>query len=95
MKRSLLLGPALVAGLLLCAGASAAGPTVTARAYVVQNAATGEVLASRSVRLRVPIASITKLMTVLVALDHARPGDRIVVSRAAANVAGDNVLRCA
>jgi D-alanyl-D-alanine carboxypeptidase (penicillin-binding protein 5/6) len=46
------------------------------------------VLAASRVRLRIPIASITKLMTVLVALDHARPGDPVVVSRAAANVAG-------
>lgn len=88
MKRSLLLGPALVAGLVLCAGASAAGPTVTARAYIIENAATGEVLAARSGRARLPIASITKLMTVLVALDHAQPGAPIVVSRAAANVTG-------
>ena len=88
MKPCLPLAPALVAGLFLCTGASAAGPTLSARAYVVQNAATGEVLAAKRGRLRVPIASITKLMTVLVALDHARPDDPIVVSKAAANVAG-------
>lgn len=88
MKPCLPLAPALVAGLFLCTGASAAGPTLSARAYVVQNAATGEVLAAKRGRLRVPIASITKLMTVLVALDHARPDDPIVVSKAAASVAG-------
>ena len=88
MKRCLPLAPALVAGLVLCAAAGAAGPTVSARAYVIQNAATGEVLAARHSRQRLPIASITKLMTVLVALDHARPDQPIVVSRAAANVAG-------
>ena len=88
MKPCLPLAPALVAGLFLCTGASAAGPTLSARAYVVQNAATGEVLAVKRGRLRVPIASITKLMTVLVALDHARPDDPIVVSKAAASVAG-------
>ena len=86
--RCLPLGPVLVVGLVLCAGASAVGPTVSARAYVVQNAATGEVLAAERVRLQVPIASITKLMTVLVALDHAAPDDPIVVSKAAANVVG-------
>ena len=88
MKRCLPLAPALVAGLFLCTGASAAGPTLAARAYVIQNAATGEVLAAKRGRLRVPIASITKLMTVLVALDHAQPDDPILVSKAAANVDG-------
>lgn len=88
MKRCLPLAPALVAGLFLCAPSSAAGPTVSARAFVVQNAATGEVLAASHSRQRLPIASITKLMTAIVALDHAKPGDPIVVSRAAANVVG-------
>jgi D-alanyl-D-alanine carboxypeptidase (penicillin-binding protein 5/6) len=56
---------------------------VTARAYVVENGATGEVLAARQSRVRLPIASITKLMTVLVALELARPELHVTVSPAA------------
>lgn len=93
MKRSLLL--ALVAGLVLlvpAAGAQAAAPVappaVAARAWVIENPATGEVLAAKHLRQRVSIASITKLMTVIVALDHARAGDLISVSNGAAAVGG-------
>ena len=60
------------AALLLAAPARAGVPNVTARAYYVVDAQTGDVLAQKNANLRVPIASITKLMTVLVALD--RPG---------------------
>jgi serine-type D-Ala-D-Ala carboxypeptidase (penicillin-binding protein 5/6) len=52
---------------------------VSARAWLVQNAATGEVLAAHNARARVPIASITKLMTVLVALRTAKPESSVVV----------------
>jgi D-alanyl-D-alanine carboxypeptidase (penicillin-binding protein 5/6) len=59
---------------------------VAARAYVVENGATGEVLAAVRPRARVPIASITKLMTVLVALEEARPELHITVDSAATSV---------
>jgi D-alanyl-D-alanine carboxypeptidase len=45
----------------------------------VQNGATAEVLLAESARARVPIASITKLMTVLVALEHAKLDDLVTV----------------
>ena len=46
-------------------GLAAAPPRRPARSLVVENGATGEVLLARDARERVPIASITKLMTVL------------------------------
>ena len=59
----------------------APGPTpVVAKAYFVENGATGEVLAREHPNTRVPIASITKLMTVLVALDAADVDDVVVVA---------------
>ena len=77
----------LVAALAAAAVAAAFGPPpVTARAYLVENAATGEVLAAREARAAVPIASITKLMTVLVALEHRRLRDVVVVDPRAAAV---------
>jgi serine-type D-Ala-D-Ala carboxypeptidase (penicillin-binding protein 5/6) len=45
-------------------------PHPDAREWLVENAATGEVLTSHDADVERPIASITKLMTVLVALDH-------------------------
>jgi serine-type D-Ala-D-Ala carboxypeptidase (penicillin-binding protein 5/6) len=77
---------ALLAALALAAPASAAAPEVDARAWVVQNGTTGEVLLAHDAGARVPIASITKLMTVLVALEHARLDDLVLVDRRAAAV---------
>ena len=50
------------------------------------NPATGEVVAQKRAWARVPIASLTKLMTVIVALDHAKWNDVVRVQRAAAEV---------
>ena len=66
--------------------ALAAPPPVRASAWVVEDAATGEVLASSDSHAPLPIASITKLMTVLVTLDHERLDDVVAVDRRAAAV---------
>ncbi len=50
----------------------AAPPSVQARAFVVENGATGEVLGAMAARQQLPMASITKLMTVLLTLEHAK-----------------------
>ena len=82
---------AAAAALALAAPAVAAAPRVTARAWLVQNATTGEVLLARDDRRRLPIASITKLMTVLVTLERARPGDVVTVSPVAAAVGESSI----
>ena len=74
----------VAASLALAAPALASSPQVGGRAYLVKNATTGDVVLAKNARLRVPIASITKLMTVLVALEHARLDDVVTVSGAAA-----------
>jgi serine-type D-Ala-D-Ala carboxypeptidase (penicillin-binding protein 5/6) len=66
-------------------------PQVTAHAYVVQNGTTGEVLLASHDRERLPIASITKLMTVLVTLQHARLGEVVTVSGSAAKVGESSI----
>ncbi len=81
--------PALLAVLAAPAGATPPGtaaPTPEARAWYVVNGATGEVLAAHDARLRLPIASVTKLMTVIVALQRLAPGDTVTVGRRAARV---------
>jgi D-alanyl-D-alanine carboxypeptidase (penicillin-binding protein 5/6) len=66
-------------------------PPADATSVLVANAATGEVLLARNADSRVAIASITKLMTALVALDHARPGDMVTVGPLASTVGESSV----
>jgi serine-type D-Ala-D-Ala carboxypeptidase (penicillin-binding protein 5/6) len=77
---------AVVLALAFTGAARAAVPNPEARAFYVVNAANGDVLASRRAHAKVPIASITKLMTVLVALDHLKIDDVVTVSGEAAQV---------
>jgi serine-type D-Ala-D-Ala carboxypeptidase (penicillin-binding protein 5/6) len=80
-----------VAALVFAAPAYAGAPPVSARAFLVVNPATGEVLAQKRAWARVPIASITKLMTVIVALEHARWSDVVRVRADAARVGESTV----
>jgi serine-type D-Ala-D-Ala carboxypeptidase (penicillin-binding protein 5/6) len=77
--------------LALAAPAAAATPQVDARAYLVMNGANGEVLLARHADDRLPIASITKLMTALVTLERARPTEEVVVDRDAVGVTGSTI----
>jgi D-alanyl-D-alanine carboxypeptidase (penicillin-binding protein 5/6) len=70
----------------LAVPARAAVPPVHAGAYLVENETTGEVLASSNAQAQRPIASITKLMTVLLALQHHRLTDVVTVDPRAAAV---------
>src|SRR5918999_1362790 len=81
----------LLAFLAVSAPAAAATPAVDARAYLVMNASTGEVLLARSAHERVPIASITKLMTAIGALDRAAPKQVVTVDPDATGVAGSTI----
>ena len=64
----------------LAGTAAAAGPPQPdARAWLVENPATGEVLTQHNATAQLPIASITKLMTVLVVLDHHKLSDIVDV----------------
>jgi serine-type D-Ala-D-Ala carboxypeptidase (penicillin-binding protein 5/6) len=70
----------------LPAQAAATSPAVRAAAYLVVDARTGDVLASSHAHDRVPIASITKLMTVLLTLEHHKLTDVVTVDPRAAAV---------
>jgi D-alanyl-D-alanine carboxypeptidase (penicillin-binding protein 5/6) len=74
------------AALAFAAPVLAAPPQVTGHAYVVENGTTGELLAAQDARERVPIASITKLMTVLLTVERTKPSDIVTVSSRAASV---------
>ena len=67
--------------------AQAAVPPVNARAYLVEDATSGAVLGQRNATARVPIASLTKMMTTLIALQNGvRVNDVVTVQREAAQV---------
>ena len=82
-----------MAGLVaLVAGSGADGappgkaPKIKAPAAIVIDAETGRVLWAKREHMRRPIASTTKIMTALVAMEHLRPNDIVVVTRKAARV---------
>jgi len=81
----------VLAALALAGTARAAVPQPDARAFYVVNGATGEVIASKNADERVPIASITKLMTVLVALQHLQLDETVTVTAAAARVGEERI----
>jgi serine-type D-Ala-D-Ala carboxypeptidase (penicillin-binding protein 5/6) len=75
----------------LTPSALAAGPSVQARSYLVIDGRDGHVIAAHEPRRKLPIASITKLMTVLVALERARPKDLVTVAPEAAAIGESSV----
>jgi serine-type D-Ala-D-Ala carboxypeptidase (penicillin-binding protein 5/6) len=77
-----------LAALALAAPAVAAPSGIDARAFIVVDGATGEVIAGKAAGRSVPIASITKLMTVLVALERSRLDDVATVQPDATTTGG-------
>ena len=88
MRIRIVLLLAALALLLAAAGAAAAAepPPVDARAVLVADGRTGDVLYARNEDERMPMASITKLMTALVVLDHARPRELVTVVPRASSI---------
>ena len=94
MKRWGLLAVAAVAAaaaLGLSGTARATAPAVQARAYVVQSSVDGKTLAAREARTPRAMASITKLMTVLVALRRLSLDDEVAVPAVAARVGESSI----
>lgn len=92
MRRALLAVAAAAALLVPIAASGAAPAGIESQAYLVRGSVDGRVLAARAPDERRPIASITKLMTVLVALEHTRLGDVVVVTPAAAGVGESTIF---
>jgi len=79
------------AALAFAAPATAAPPSVHGSAYIVEDARTGEVLASSNAHEHVAIASLTKMMTVLLALERHRLSDVVTVDPRAA-IVGESTI---
>jgi serine-type D-Ala-D-Ala carboxypeptidase (penicillin-binding protein 5/6) len=61
------------------------------RAGLVFDVDTGEVLWRRSPLLTLPMASLTKIMTALLAVEHSRPNDPVRITPAALHYSGSGV----
>lgn len=79
-----------VAAALLLGSSALAAPRVGGRAYLVVSAS-GDTLLQHRADARVPIASITKLMTVLVTREHAKLDDVVTVERQAAETGESSI----
>lgn len=64
-------------------------PPIRARAGIVVDATSGAVLAAVNPRRRLPMASTTKIMTALVAIERGKLSDRITVPKAAFDYEAD------
>src|SRR5690554_4425647 len=59
-------------------------PAVSARAAVAMDTETGRVLYAKNAAARMPMASITKIMTAIIALENGNMDDMVIVSKRAA-----------
>jgi D-alanyl-D-alanine carboxypeptidase (penicillin-binding protein 5/6) len=66
-------------------------PPVQARAVLVVDGRTGDVLHAENADRRLPMASITKLMTALVTLERARPREVVTVAPQAVGQGGSSI----
>lgn len=71
--------------------ARAADPYVTARAAIIVDAASGEVLWERNPDLPLPPASTTKILTAILAIESGRLDDAVTVSPDASEVAPSKI----
>lgn len=68
-----------------------AEPTVSAKAAIVVDGVTGQILYAKNSHERRPQASTTKMMAALVAIEHGRLTDVVVASTASALVNGSSI----
>jgi D-alanyl-D-alanine carboxypeptidase (penicillin-binding protein 5/6) len=82
----------LLVALLANAAPAASPPRVDARAVLVADGRTGDILYERNADRQMAMASITKLMTALVTLEHARPQETLTVARQAVAPGGSSIF---
>lgn len=67
-------------------------PEISAKAALFVDTKSGEVLYSKNIHDKLPIASLVKIMTVLVTLEHKNMDDKFTVSQRAAAMEPDKML---
>lgn len=63
---------------------------LNARAYLLMDAVTGRILIEKNSQMRLPMASTTKIMTAIVALEKGDLSSKVTVSRMAASIGGSS-----
>lgn len=67
-------------------------PQISAEAALFIDSKTGRILYSKNLNKRLPIASLVKVMTALIALEHKNLDDQFLVSQRAADMEPDKML---
>lgn len=73
-------------------GVQADGPNITANAALFIDSKTGQTLYAKNPTKKLPVASLVKVMTALVALEHKSFDDQFLVSQRAAQMEPDKML---
>lgn len=73
-------------------GSQTNAPQISANAGLFIDTKSGQVLYSKNQKQRLPIASLVKVMTVLITLEHKKMDDQFVVSQRAADMEPDKML---
>ncbi|MDN4527338.1 D-alanyl-D-alanine carboxypeptidase family protein [Fictibacillus fluitans] len=71
--------------------ATAAGPGVSARAAILMEQESGRILYARNEHRPMRIASITKIMTAIIAIESGKLSDRVTISDAATRTEGSSL----
>ena len=96
-KRSLVRALALVCALLSTLGAVVcihAAPDVSAQSAILMEAESGKVLFQKNAFVRLPMASTTKIMTAIVAIESGNIGRTVEISPKAVGVEGSSIYLC-
>lgn len=73
-------------------GASSVDPKITAKSAIFVETKTGDVLYAKNIHDKLPIASLSKVMTALVALEHRSLDEKLLVSRRASEMEPDEMI---
>ena len=88
MKKALIIFLFLI---FITPGKAHATPNISAKNAIAIEASTGRIIYEKDANTKVPMASTTKIMTAIVALEQNLPTDTVVVSNNAAWTGGSNV----
>ncbi len=72
-------------------GADSENPEITAKAALFVDTKSGQVLYAKNAHDKLPVASLTKVMTVIVALDHRNLDEKLLVPQRAADMEPDKM----
>ena len=90
-RRAVLIGVYLLTILFCLPAGAAEEPAVSARSAVLMDRDSKRILWKKNAHRRRPIASTTKIMTALLALERGHEEDRVVTGRAAAETGGSSI----